>query len=412
MHRILIVSHGLPPEATAGTEQITSLTGRELTKRGYEVGFFVASNQLNAIKDAHQGATLFTVPRERRAALWQDLNGPVRRAFRRALRAFLPDVVYFHHTLRLSYDLPLIAKRSGARVAFMLHDFWLACPRSTLVHKDGSLTTQIDRQRCATCLSLSDHPEAAGRPLIKLLSRPWLAARLLRRRDRLEKAIYQEVDVFISPSKTVAAVFGRRGIPPEKMHVVPYGLLELTTDRQPSPKIRFGFIGSLVPHKGAAWLIETFANVDPAVAELTIWGPLEKPTELAPLRDHPHIRYAGPFPMERTSHIYSQIDCLIVPSRWPENQPLVILQAWQAGIPVIAGSLGGMAEAIKPEHNGLLFNWADQRDLLHQIQRFVEDANLRHRLAIGAAATPVITIEQHVDDILPLLDGQQQIQLD
>lgn len=383
---------------------MAAITITELQCRGFDVALFAPWSHKSPPIEL-PADRFFPVPKRQRAALWQDQSWRQRRLFKRALKLFRPDTVYIHHTLYLSYDLPLVAKRFGARVVYMTHDFWLACPRSTLLAKDGSLTTLIDRRRCAQCLALHDHVAARHNPLIQLIARPGLARWLLRRRDRLEKQIYRAVDAFISPSKTVAQVLQRRGIVASKMHVIPYGLPQLIANRRSSRTIRFGFIGSLVPHKGAAWLIDVFSQIKLPNISLTVWGPLVKSDELTPLRGQPNIRYAGPFPIANTADIYSQIDCLIVPSRWPENQPLVILQAWQTGTPVITGNFGGLAEQVQHNKNGLLYRWLDVADFQRQIEHFALDTDLRHRLAAGALNTPVLSPSEHIDRILPILQS-------
>lgn len=403
MDKILIVTHGYPPDATAGTERMAQLTVQGLRRRGFDVGLFAAWNNLDQPPTDLPTERLWLQPRPDRAALWQDFNQQTRRHFRQALHQFKPNVVYFHHTVRLSYDLPLLARRTGARVVFMAHDFWLACPRSTLLAKDGTVTAQITRRQCAECLALHDHPAAAQRPLVRLIARPRLARQLLRRRDRFEQSIYRLVDMFISPSQTVAHVLRQRGVPREKMRVIPYGLPKLASHKTASSTIRFGFVGTVAPHKGVSWLIDAFQQLDRPDVSLTIWGPLAKPTELARLDGRPSIRYAGPFRPEETARVYDQIDCLIVPSLWPENQPLVILQAWQTGTPVITGNIGGLAELVHHKKNGLLYHFRDAADFLAQINRFTDNTALRERLIAGASATIVPAEEDHLDQVIRIL---------
>lgn len=398
--KILIVSHGFPPQSTAGTERQAGITARELIQRGHEVAVFCPWNKQS--NDEQPEIVRYTIPKKRRAALWQDFSPYARWRFRQACREFNPQTVLFHHTLYQSYDLPLVAKKFGAHVVFVLHDFWLACPRSTLMNKDSSLSTVIDRQRCAKCLALHDHPKAKRNPLVKIIARPWFARRLLYRRDRIEKQLYDKIDAFVSPSQTVADVIKRRGLDQKKIHIIPYGLPGLTSKKRPAHKIRFGFIGTLTPHKGAAWLIEAFTKPVAPDATLTIWGPLEKPGELSNKKSK-RITYAGSFKPEEVASIYSKIDCLIVPSRWPENQPLVILQAWQTGTPVIAGNLGGMSELVTHNVNGLLFDWTSADSLREQIFRFIDDGSLRQRLSLGAQKTAVPTPSDHVDRLIKLL---------
>ena len=403
MDRILIVTHGYPPESVTGTEQMAELTVQGLLKRQFDVGLYTAWADSSCLPVGLPLNRVWTAPKLARAALWQDFNQQSRRQFRRILKKFRPQTVYFHHTTLLSYDLPLIAHRFGTRVVFMAHDFWLACPRSTLMNKDGTLSQLISRPECARCLALHDHPQAAQRPAVKLIARPWLARHLLRRRDRVEKRIYQAVDQFISPSQTVARVLKQRGVPRDKIQVIPYGRPHLKADKKPSETIRFGFVGNIAPHKGVSWLIDGFNQLNRTDISLTIWGPLTKPTELIRMRGQGTIRYAGPFAMAATATVYNQIDCLIVPSRWPENQPLVILQAWQTGTPVITGNIGGLAELVKHEVNGLLFKFADMNDLIAQINRFASDSALREKLIAGAKDTPVPNEQDHLDRVIRIL---------
>jgi len=60
----------------------------------------------------------------------------------------------------------------------------------------------------------------------------------------------------------------------------------------------------------------------------------------------------------------------VVPSIWEENSPLVIHEAQQARVPVITAGMGGMAEYVAHEVNGLLFAPRNPADLAAQMQRF------------------------------------------
>src|SRR5215210_7090991 len=65
--------------------------------------------------------------------------------------------------------------------------------------------------------------------------------------------------------------------------------------------------------------------------------------------DDGRINFAGPFPRERVGQVLSGLDVLVVPSRWYENQPGVIFEAFAAGMPVVATDVGGMSEFVKHE---------------------------------------------------------------
>ena len=81
------------------------------------------------------------------------------------------------------------------------------------------------------------------------------------------------------------------------------------------------------------------------------------------------------------TEVFNHVDCLVVPSIWLENAPLVIHEALQARVPVITANAGGMAEYVQDGVNGLLFNYRDVDSLAHQMQRVVNTPALVHRLA-------------------------------
>jgi len=53
------------------------------------------------------------------------------------------------------------------------------------------------------------------------------------------------------------------------------------------------------------------------------------------------------------------VDWVVVPSIWWENSPLVIQEAFAHGRPVICSDIGGMAEKVAHEKNGLHFRAND-----------------------------------------------------
>jgi glycosyltransferase involved in cell wall biosynthesis len=74
------------------------------------------------------------------------------------------------------------------------------------------------------------------------------------------------------------------------------------------------------------------------------------------------------------------LDVLVVPSRWYENSPNVILEAQAFNVPIVATGLGGMAELVRDEIDGLLFELNNAQDLARQLQRTFEDRELLSRL--------------------------------
>jgi len=82
---------------------------------------------------------------------------------------------------------------------------------------------------------------------------------------------------------------------------------------------------------------------------------------------------------------YALMDVLVHPSSG-EALGLVILEALQRGIPVIASRTGGIPEIIRDGSNGLLISPKDEDSLVRGLERFIDDQSLRERLRAGARA--------------------------
>ena len=79
----------------------------------------------------------------------------------------------------------------------------------------------------------------------------------------------------------------------------------------------------------------------------------------------------------------------VVPSLWYENTPFAALEALQFGLPVIASDLGGIAEVVRHEQNGLTFPPGDVIALAAILQRLRDSDELRLRLG-GGGGVPAI----------------------
>src|SRR3712207_1808975 len=91
------------------------------------------------------------------------------------------------------------------------------------------------------------------------------------------------------------------------------------------------------------------------------------------------------------------MDVLVVPSRWYENAPVVIYEAFAAETPVVATDLGGMSEVVEHEKNGLLFELESVEDLARQLRRLGEEPGLLEKLRVGIE--PVKTVEDSMDEM-------------
>lgn len=87
----------------------------------------------------------------------------------------------------------------------------------------------------------------------------------------------------------------------------------------------------------------------------------------------------------RLKAILHEAEVFVFPSLH-EPFGIVALEAWAAGLPVVAARVGGLPDFIVHERNGLLFNPKDGTELTAQITRLLTDNNLRNTLVTNALA--------------------------
>jgi glycosyltransferase involved in cell wall biosynthesis len=228
----------------------------------------------------------------------------------------------------------------------------------------------------------------------------------------------RRIDVFVAPSLTVLRRFRDEfGIPNSKLAHLDYGFdMQRLQGRRRTRESSFvfGYIGTHIPAKGIPVLLDAFAQVGGNV-KLRVWGRPNGSTTAA-LRKHAanlpsgkgeRVEWMGGYdPRLIVTKVFNRVDAIVVPSIWFENSPLVIHEAQQARIPVIASNLCGMAEYVRHEVNGLLFEARNPADLAAQMQRFVDDPALARRLGgtgyLWSDTRDVQPIEEHVRRLLSL----------
>jgi len=408
--RIVQVLHYFLPKHLAGTEIYTYNLSSELSKR-HEVyiycredGFF--QEEFHEADETYRGLPVrrvyFNLIGRKANPINQILitfkNRAIERSFERFLEQVKPDIVHIQHLYRLSASLISIAKRRGIPVVVTLHDYWFICHAIRLLRPNLEVCSgPLFGLRCAGCVEL-------GLPVwASALLKPLITS-LCVYRTAYVKSCLKEADLLISPSSFLKNKFVEQGFAPDHILVSDNGTntaLFQGLRREPSEKLRFGYIGTIQRHKGIHILIEAFNKIDDSRTELKIFGdPLLAPsyyTELRNMARNPRIQFLGEFDNSAIGHILSEIDVLVVPSIWPENSPLTIHEASLAKVPVIASNLGGMPDLVENGITGFLFKPGDADELRAKMGLFIENRELvkRFQNSIG----PIKSIEENAREL-------------
>jgi glycosyltransferase involved in cell wall biosynthesis len=358
-----------------------------------------------------------------------------------------PDVLHVHSLLNLAFALPALARARGVPVVATLHDYTLVCPSGgQRVHRaESHVCHDIDAVRCARCFRESDHyrlmtvaPLAGQVARSGLLQRAVGAARRfapgavigaanwVRRTQpipvtpaevehRLDRArdVFDDVDLFGAPSASIAAEFQRLGVDPSKIRVSDYGFPRLMrTPRRSHDRLRIGFVGTVVWHKGLHVLISAARRLPAESYELVIFGdPDVFPEYAADLRrsaDGLPVVFRGRFDAGKVADVFAEIDVLVVPSLWLENSPLVIHEAFMCGVPVVGARIGGIAGLVTDGVNGLLFDPGSDEALAQALARILDNPSQleRWRGALPGVKSIEEDAEQWADAYRTLLAGR------
>lgn len=170
--------------------------------------------------------------------------------------------------------------------------------------------------------------------------------------------------------------------------------------RRDRGRTSFAFVGrtastesaSETTEKGLEVLLDAFDRTrndrsSPRSMEVHIYGRL--PDSLAErARRTPGVFVHGYLPNDRLRAALQQHDVLAFPSRsGSEGHPGAIVEAFVAGLPVIASDLPGPSEIVEDGVNGLIVETGDEEAFAAAMTRLAGDHELRRRLADGARAS-------------------------
>ena len=153
-----------------------------------------------------------------------------------------------------------------------------------------------------------------------------------------------------------------------------------------------GFFGRLSPQKGPDLLLEAAAAVVTRLPQVSFRlygdGELAKPLRLQAERRRlgPHVSFMGACRSDEIMARMREVDVVAVPSRW-EGCPYVVLEAFEAGVPVVAASVGGVPELIRHGENGMLAVPGSAEALEDGLLDLLRDPGKRRRLAEGGRAS-------------------------
>jgi glycosyltransferase involved in cell wall biosynthesis len=382
--RILQITNGFPPTATAGVEQYTHQLSRGLSAH-HDVRIFCRESaperaDYTIIDEELDGLRVRRVVNDfQHAAQIQDfyLDRRIESIFQQTLREWQPDLLHFQHCIGLSASL--LEAAAGAEVPYLLtlHDYWFICSRVQLLHRQGHICPgSIADVDCYDCTFSPDDifrrlkgtwlyrllrsrlNDYTKRRILGALARATPNLPLARRgptlspykeRDRYMLSVLANTPRLLTPSRFVRDLYIKHGVPESRVQVLPLGL-DLSPWRVARPEaanaangLRVGYLGSLLRHKGVDLLVRAFRQLETPGSTLQLLS----------------------------------------------------------GTPVVASETGALPEIINSGQNGLLVPVGDAGALHDALHRLSVDPDLLARMKHGArlSAKKIKSMDEHVHEV-------------
>lgn len=202
-----------------------------------------------------------------------------------------------------------------------------------------------------------------------------------------EETIYQVADALTVPSSYSRRTYLSRGVPAEKIHVLPYGVLldrfQKVAD-PPAERFEVLYVGRISLPKGVPYLLEAFAQLKASNKHLTMIGGVQPEMHrvLAKLPQD-QVTFVGTMPQTQLKEHMSRSHVMVMPSL-DEGMALVQGQAMACGCPIIATTNTGAEDLFTDGVEGFIVPIRDPAALAERMQQLAEDRAMQQRMSAAA----------------------------
>jgi len=275
--------------------------------------------------------------------LWHvmDIYNPISKGIvLKQIRDFQPDIISIHNTQGWSCSVWDAVAEAKVPAIQVFHDLYILC------HTNMFKNNYACKKHCFTC---------------KLMT-------------SLSKLKSNQVKAVVGISRFVLDTYLKYGyfshVPIKKVIYNSRKPIDAIIDRKVDPLyFNLGFIGSLAPNKGIEVLLKAYHKIKKTNYRLYIAGSAKDKYEayLKSKYADDSIIFMG---RVKPEDFFEKVDVTIVPSKWYENFPGVIVESLSFGVPVIGSNIGGIPEMITEGVNGKLFDPYQENDLVDKILSF------------------------------------------
>lgn len=306
----------------------------------------------------------------------------------RIIKEKKPEVAHFHNTFpQISPSAYAACADNGVAVVQTLHNYRLICS-GAMLYRNG--------KSCEKCIPGKFYPGLLHRcyrdsyiataAVINMLKKNW------------KSGVYQNmVNRYIALSEFANAKFIQGGLPKHKLAIKP-NFLPAPPEQGPGGETAV-FVGRLSKEKGAHTLLEAWQSVKDRKLIIIGDGPLRADLEQIARQRQLNIEFAGFCSREQIFDYVGRALFQVIPSETYEGFPMVVLEAYACGTPVVASRLGSLNELVEDDFTGIKFAPGDPNDLARILKNIYDnpDSMLKLRSNTRNLFTSKYTEEKNLD---------------
>ncbi len=306
-----------------------------------------------------------------------------------------PDIVHAHNVYHhLTPSIFGAVQKKGVPMVMTVHDLKIGCPSKLMLAPDGVC------ERCKGGKTWNAVQQRCQKDSLALSAVVALETTLHRSLGSYNK----NVDLFILPSHFHRNKLVEWGLPEAKTRYLPNAVdvTEMVADFTPGK--RFVFVGRLSEEKGLLTFVQAVADSGVA-ATIVGTGPQEEELRALVERTGADVEFAGYQTGDALFDIVRGARALVLPSECYENAPVVLLEAYGVGTPVLGSDLGGIPELIEEGETGLLATAGDAASFATQLatMQAMTDDELETMARAGRAFVETrFTRERYLEDLLSI----------
>jgi glycosyltransferase involved in cell wall biosynthesis len=313
------------------------------------------------------------------------------------VRTLKPDIVHFHLTIGVGVAFYREFAALGIPYVVSLHDYFLYCPRITMMDWRNEDCGGPEQHKCERCIGALDQVDLLRRGARKVaVPLPRIPSSSVTRRNEVIGGFFAGAARILPVAGRVEELY-RRVYPSAEYtvsHIGSESALAPRPPKAPSDRLRLTALGTLSKYKGAEVLADLARRLPRDRVSIRFFGRVDE-ERWGRLAESAGVELRGPYRPEQLPGILQETDLGVMVPVWEDNAPQVVMEFLNSGTPVLATRMGGIPDFVD-ESNGFLFDHRTPQGIASAVD-FVGSLTPQRAHEWGASIRRLATPADHQD---------------